>query len=159
MRKILPQLFLLLLLMQQGYSQTAAGHDFSMTQAMFEKEALQPKDEIWVIDFWASWCGPCIESIPHLKQIQRRYSDKKVRFISISWDESEVKWRSALDRFQMPWQHIRITKAQSAYFDAHFPHKAIPAAFVIRMDGKVKKANGVGMLEPTIQKAIKANKS
>jgi thiol-disulfide isomerase/thioredoxin len=159
MRKILPLLFLVLVLMQQGYSQSTKEHDFSMTQANFESEALKPKAEIWVVDFWASWCGPCIESIPHLKQLQRRYADKNVRFISVSWDESELKWRSALDRFQMPWQHFRITKAQSTYFDAHFPHKAIPTAFVIRMDGKVKKANGVGMLEPTIQKAIKANKS
>ncbi len=159
MRKILPLLFLVLVLMQQGYSQSTKEHDFSMTQANFESEALKPKSEIWVVDFWASWCGPCIESIPHIKQLHKRYASQNVRFISLSWDESEIKWRSALDRFQMPWQHLRITKSQAAYFDEHFPHKGIPAAFVIRTDGKVKKVKGVGMLESTIQKAIKAHQS
>ncbi|HEX2899804.1 MAG TPA: TlpA disulfide reductase family protein [Bacteroidia bacterium] len=129
-----------------------------MTQATFEKEALKPKDEVWVIDFWASWCGPCIEAMPHLKQLHRSYAGKNVRFISISWDESDMKWKLALDRFQMPWQQMRITKAQAAYFDAHFPHKGIPTAFVIRRDGKVKRSKGVGMLETTIQKALKTEK-
>ena len=140
-----------------GYSQGSAP-DFSLSQADFEQKALKPKEEVWVVDFWASWCRPCIEAIPHVKELQQKYSAKGVRFISISWDESDAKWKEALTRFQMPWQHIRITKENSRFFDLHFPHRTIPTAFVIRRDGKVRRSNGVGMLEPTLQKALKVAK-
>lgn len=158
MKSLLAGAFLFLLQMQMGYSQSAAGHDFSMTLDQFEQQALKPKQEVWVVDFWASWCGPCIQSIPHLKQLHQQYAQQNVRFISISWDEAEVKWKQALDRFQMPWQHLRVTRAQAAFMDAHFPHRTIPTAFVIRADGKVKRANGVDLLEPAIEKALKAQR-
>jgi thiol-disulfide isomerase/thioredoxin len=159
MLKILPLVILLLLLTQTGYSQTNGGPDLSMTQEAFEKEALKPKKEVWVVDFWATWCGPCIESIPYMKQLQQRYASKGVRFISISWDESEIKWRQGLDRLRMPWQQMRVTKAQAAFFDLHFAHASIPTAFVIRADGKVKRSKGIGMLESAIQKALKAREA
>lgn len=153
---LLTGIALFMLQTQSGYSQ--AGPDFSLSQADFEAQALKSKDEVWVVDFWASWCRPCIEAIPHVRDLQQRYSAQGVRFVSVSWDESDAKWREALARFQMPWQHIRITKANSRFFDLHFPHRTIPTAFVIRRDGKVRRANGVGMLEPTLQKALKVAK-
>jgi thiol-disulfide isomerase/thioredoxin len=155
--KIFPLTLFFLLLMRLSYSQTRVPDITSMTRATFEKDALQPKQEVWVVDFWASWCRPCVESIPYLKQLQEKYAAKNVRFISISWDDSDADWRRALDRFQMPWQHMRVTRAEAAFFDKNFPHKGIPTAFVIRPNGKAKRVNGIGMLETTIQKALKSS--
>lgn len=146
-----------LMLIPSGYSQVGAWvPDFTMSQSEFEAQALRPKTEVWVVDFWASWCGPCIESIPHLKAIQQRFAAKGVRFISISWDESDSKWKAALERLRMPWQHFRVPKENAAFFDKHFPHNSIPKAYVIRMDGKIKKVSGVDVLESAIQKALKS---
>ncbi len=148
------------MLSQQGYGQAAAGYapDFSMSRQQFEDQVLQPKSEVWVLDFWASWCGPCIEAVPYVKEMQRKYSAKGVRFISLSWDNSEEYWMLALARLKMPWQHLLVSESFKPFINQHFPHKGIPAAFVVRTDGKIKRVAGVGMLETTIQKALKASK-
>lgn len=161
MKKILPPFALLCLLMQLGYSQSGVAYtpDYSLTAQQFENQVLQPKSEIWVLDFWASWCGPCIEAVPHVKSVQQRFANKGVRFISLSWDDSDERWKTALARLRMPWQHIIIAPALKPFIDRHFPHKGIPAAFVVRTDGKVKRVKGVGMLEQTIQKALHAAKN
>jgi thiol-disulfide isomerase/thioredoxin len=156
--KIFPLALFFMMLMPLSYSQSPLA-DFSMSRADFEKQALSSKADVWVVDFWASWCRPCVESIPYLKSLHKKYGAQNVRFISISWDDSEMDWKRTVERFQMPWQHIRITKADAAFFDKHFPHKGIPTAFVIRTDGKVKRVNGIGMLETTLQKALKARPS
>jgi len=125
-----------------------------MTIEEFQKEALAVKEEVWVVDFWASWCGPCIHAIPHMKQLNQKYAERPVRFISISWDKNELQWIHALDQFQMPWEHIRVPASRSAWFDEAFPHKDIPTAFVIDPEGKVKRISNVYKLDKAIYKAL-----
>jgi thiol-disulfide isomerase/thioredoxin len=160
MKKFLPLLFPLLLLIPRGYSQMASAYvpDVSLSPEEFQARVLQPKSEIWVLDFWASWCGPCIEAAPYVREVQQRFVDKGVRFISLSWDDSLERWMAAMQRLKMPWQQLIVTQELKAFVDLKFPHKGIPAAFVIRTDGKVKRVAGIGMLESTIQKAVKASK-
>jgi thiol-disulfide isomerase/thioredoxin len=160
MKKILPPILLLLLLSLGGYSQTPAGYvpDLSLTAAQFQEQVFQPKSEVWVIDFWASWCGPCMEAAPYMKETQQKYISKGVRFISLSWDEHADHWQFAMNRLKMPWQQLRITNDFKPFIDQHFPHKGVPAAFIVRSDGKVRRVQGVGMLESSIQKALRAQK-
>lgn len=148
---------LLPLLSQTGYSQTATTYtpDFSMGLAEFQEKVLTEKEEIWVIDFWASWCGPCIRSMPHMKELHTKYKDQGVRFISVSWDRKEANWRRMLDRLQLPWQQIIVPRGEEDYLNTQFPHKGIPTAFVIYKDGKSKKVNDVYNLEKVIAKAMK----
>jgi thiol-disulfide isomerase/thioredoxin len=146
----------LLLVSQFGYSQGLEyTPDLSLRMTEFQEKVLQPKEEIWVLDFWATWCGPCIVAVPHMKTLQKRYADKSVRFISLSWDQSEAKWQSGLMRLQMPWQHLWIHPDLIPWFDDHFPHKGIPTAFVIPRDGKFKRVNDVYLLDKAIDKALK----
>jgi thiol-disulfide isomerase/thioredoxin len=48
------------------------------------------KDKDWLIDFWATWCGPCIESIPHLNKLEVEYKNKSVKFISITYEPENL---------------------------------------------------------------------
>ncbi|MEM0997804.1 MAG: TlpA disulfide reductase family protein [Bacteroidota bacterium] len=132
-----------------------SGPDRSMSLDQFAGQALQEKDEVWVVDFWASWCGPCIRAVPHMKEVHERVGGESVRFISISWDRNPAKWQSALERLRMPWQHIIVPKGQKAFLDEHFPHATIPTVFVIDRVGQVKKVTNVYRVEKAIKKALK----
>jgi thiol-disulfide isomerase/thioredoxin len=113
----------------------------TLTMAQFEQQCLQPKDEIWVIDFWASWCGPCIQSIPRLRELHQKYKDKGVRLISISVDERETDWKRMLEIHPMPWEHLLHPDLRNRqhYINRHFRFNAIPTLFVIDKQGKAKR--------------------
>jgi thiol-disulfide isomerase/thioredoxin len=147
---------LLVLIMQIGYSQADTYQpDFSLSMPDFQQQALAPKEEVWVLDFWATWCGPCIVAVPHMKDLHKRFAGKPVRFISLSWDQSAAKWLAGLDRLRMPWQHLLITPDLVPWFDQFFPHKGIPTAFVVRRTGQFKRVSDVYQLEKAINKALK----
>lgn len=59
-----------------------------------------------LIDFWASWCGPCRREIPNLKKIYEAYVDKGLEIISISIDKEDKAWQKALDEEQLPWPNL-----------------------------------------------------
>ena len=55
------------------------------------------KDNVFLIDFWASWCAPCIESIPHLNKLVEKYKDKNVKFISITYEPEYIAEKSLIN--------------------------------------------------------------
>ncbi len=128
--------------------------DLSINIEKFEKEALAPKEEVWVVDFWASWCRPCIQSIPKMKSLHKKYAARGVRFISASWDRNKLKWQNALDHYQMPWNHFIIPRGQEYWLEEHFPHKGVPTVFVIDQEGNAKKVKGLNKLDREIYKAL-----
>lgn len=144
------------LLIPFGY--THAQSDWQPDQSLkmedFEKQALQPKDEVWVVDFWASWCRPCIASLPHMKEMHAKYKDQNVRFVGISWDKKPEKWMRALKRHKMPWQQINAYRGETAFTAQNFPHDGIPSVFVIDRSGAIKKVNNVYKVEKFIKKAL-----
>jgi thiol-disulfide isomerase/thioredoxin len=132
--------------------------DLSISMEDFQKQALKPKKEVWVIDFWASWCRPCIASIPHLKELNEKYTGKEVRFLSLSWDEDRMDWARTVAHFKLSWNMLLVDGGNAAmvsWLETKFPHKGIPTAFVISPSGKVKRVNDVYLLEKAIEKARK----
>lgn len=147
--------FLVLLSLFSGFGLRAQS-PAEMTLDEFKAGALKAKNEIWVVDFWASWCRPCIAEIPEVKEIQKRQPGAKVRFISISHDEEEADWRYAMEKLKMPWTQILIPdpSAPDAFLDKNFPHQAIPSMWIILPNGKVKRTDS-GMLEAHLSRILK----
>lgn len=56
-----------------------------------------------VVEFWATWCGPCIEHIPHINKLQAKHAEDGVRFIGISTDDDFDKMHMAIDQFKPAW--------------------------------------------------------
>ena len=136
-------------------SQNGYVADESLSMKAFQEQVLKTKGEIWVVDFWASWCRPCIDAIPEMKEIYSKYQGKPVRIISVSWDKDSKAWRAMLQKAQMPWQQILIPDIRNVPFlDKHFSHKAIPAVFVITQDGKIKKATDLIKLDKMLAKLL-----
>lgn len=86
-----------------------------------------------LIDFWASWCGPCRQEIPNLKILYNEFAAKGLQIISISIDKDHAAWQKALNEEQFPWPNF-LDKSNIA--DA-YGVKLIPAIFLLDATGKV----------------------
>ena len=63
-----------------------------------------------MIDFWASWCGPCRKEIPNLKKVYAEYKDKGLQLIGVSIDNSEAAWQKAVKEEQLDYLQLNDPK-------------------------------------------------
>jgi thiol-disulfide isomerase/thioredoxin len=85
-----------------------------------------------LIDFWATWCGPCNEELPHMKKIAKEFAGQPLVIISVSWDSDAEKWRQFVSKNEMTWTQYR--DADHKLSDM-FEINAIPHYFTIDADG------------------------
>jgi len=80
-----------------------------------------------VIDFWASWCGPCIEEMPNLKRIYSTYKSKGLEIVGISVDDDKTAWLNAVKKYNMDWVQLADDKqlAGELYGIATIPHTIV----------------------------------
>ena len=90
--------------------------------------------KVVLIDFWATWCGPCRNALPHIRQIAKKFDGQPLIVLSISLDKDADKWRTFVKENQMTWLQYR-----DGSFDGPvaklFGVNAIPATFSIDADG------------------------
>jgi thiol-disulfide isomerase/thioredoxin len=90
--------------------------------------------KVTLLDFWATWCGPCRHALPGLKQLQAIYGADKVEVISISEDEDQGTWQSFVAQNQMNWtQRIDSDHQMMRQYGA----SALPTYVLIGKDGNV----------------------
>jgi thiol-disulfide isomerase/thioredoxin len=85
-----------------------------------------------LIDFWATWCGPCNEELPHMKKIAKEFAGQPLVIISVSWDSDETKWKNFIDKNEMTWVQYRDA---DHVLSKNFGVEAIPHYFTIDSDG------------------------
>lgn len=113
--------------------------EFELTTPDGKKLALKDlRGHIVLIDFWASWCGPCRKSIPFLKKMYQDLVDQGLEIISISIDKSNADWLKALDEEQLPWPCLIDT---DNVFAEKFDGRAIPMFILVDGNGIVVEDN------------------
>jgi thiol-disulfide isomerase/thioredoxin len=97
---------------------------------------------VYVVEFWATWCSPCLQSIPHVSGLQKKYKDKNVTFIGVSIDDQRTvdQVRPFMEKMGDKMDYtIAIDKdgaTSKAYMDA-FGIRGIPHAFVVNQKGQI----------------------
>ena len=117
------------------------------------------KGKVVVIDFWATWCGPCVAEMPTMKKLYEKYKDQGVEFIGVSLDQPEDEGGlSELKKFvsekEIPWPQYYQGKGWDSEFSASWGINAIPAVFVVDADGNLYSTDARGKLEELIPELL-----
>lgn len=94
------------------------------------------KSKYVLIDFWASWCGPCRAENPNVLNAFNKYHEKGFDVIGISIDENGEAWRAAVKKDGMPWTHVSDLK-KSNEVAAYYGILAIPSTMLVDSKGKI----------------------
>src|SRR5271170_1525464 len=90
--------------------------------------------KVVLIDFWATWCGPCREALPHMRKIAQKFAGEPLVVLSVSLDSDEAKWKDFVAKNSMTWLQYR-----DGGFEGSLSHlfgvNAIPHTFTIDADG------------------------
>ena len=99
------------------------------------------KNKYTLVDFWASWCGPCRKENPHVVKTFNTFKDKGFTVLSVSLDEDAVKWKDAIAKDGMPWYHVSSLKGWKEPAAALYNIKAIPQNVLVDSQGKIVATN------------------
>lgn len=91
-----------------------------------------------LIDFWASWCGPCRAEMPNVVEAYNKYHDKGFDVVGISYDSKQEAWVKAIDELKMPWTNLSDLKGWENVSSDLYGIKAIPANLLINPEGTIE---------------------
>ena len=119
------------------------------------------RGKVVLVDFWATWCGPCLQSLPHVQSLYDQYHSKGFEVIGISLDHDRRTLEKFLERRELPWPQLFQDPDPNSGSPMHpmatkYGISAIPAAFLVDQKGNVVSAKALGPdLEKMIQKLLK----
>jgi thiol-disulfide isomerase/thioredoxin len=93
-----------------------------------------------LIDFWASWCGPCRKENPAVKAIYEKYKNKGFEIYGVSLDNNGAKWKAAIAKDGLTWKHVSELKGWTSSAGKAYGVSSIPATFLIDKEGRIVKS-------------------
>jgi len=119
------------------------------------------RGKVVILDFWATWCGPCKASLPHVQKVYDQVKDKNVFLIALnSWDDKQAynEWIPANKQYTLPFAYDPAGRGAASIAKNQYKVSGIPTTYVIDADGKIAAAivgfNGLSdhRLEEALQK-------
>ncbi len=95
------------------------------------------RGKVVLIDFWASWCGPCRRENPNVVRAYEKYHDKGFEIIGVSLDRDRNRWLSAIEADGLVWHHISDLKGWKSKYAALYGVRSIPHAVLLDAEGRI----------------------
>lgn len=112
------------------------------------------RGKVVLLDFWATWCEPCREALPHVREMAKKFQGQPLVILSVSLDSDEQKWKEFIVKHDMTWPQYRdggFTSPIAKMFNVN----AIPHTFTIDADGVLQEEHiGDASIEGKLKKLI-----
>jgi len=122
---------------------TAAGKQFTDVKGLnFDGKEVKLSDyagkgKVVLVDFWASWCGPCVREIPNVITVYQKYKNKGFEIVGISLDEKKEDWKKATDNLKITWPQFSNLKGWEEDGAVAYGVNSIPHTVLIDKDGVI----------------------
>jgi peroxiredoxin len=114
------------------------------------------KGKVVLIDFWATWCGPCVQELPNVKDAYTKLHDKGFEIVGISFDEDKEALESFTKKKQMPWPQYFDGEGWGNKYGKEFGIRGIPAMWLIDKKGNLQDLNARPRLAAKVEKLLAA---
>nr|HQU58722.1 TlpA disulfide reductase family protein [Saprospiraceae bacterium] len=111
---------------------TPEGQDMSLSEL---------RGKVVLIDFWASWCGPCRRENPNVVRMYNEYKDKGFDILGVSLDKTQDRWVEAIQQDGLSWHHVSDLKGWANEVAQAYGVRSIPHTVLIDAEGKILARN------------------
>lgn len=138
---------------QAAFSEGAEAPDFRLPDPNGKMVALSDlRGKVVLVDFWASWCGPCRMENPNVVKMYAKYKDKGFEILGVSLDKEKGAWLQAIQQDGLTWKHVSDLKYWQSEAARLYNVTGIPMTFLIGKDGKILAKNLRG---PALENKLK----
>lgn len=131
--------------MQQAPASGKWNSDFSAPNPQGKIVGLKESlGKITIVDFWASWCGPCRVENPKMVALYKAFHSKGLNIIGVSLDKEASKWKEAIAKDNLTWTQVSNLKFWEEPIAIQYEVESIPATFILDASGKVIAKNLIG---------------
>lgn len=116
----------------------AVAPDFKLPQVNGDTLSLSSlRGKVVLIDFWASWCGPCRRENPYNTQMYKRFKDKGFEILGVSLDDNAGRWKGAIAADSLVWKHVSELRGWDGKINRMYQISSIPSTVLLDKQGRI----------------------